>query len=99
MDQRYKGVFSDINGGMTHLAQVFKDAWVFDLVPEEEDGAGWSGGQIQQLYDKVSVAWEKYGHLPSRLPSELQARHQRIHGAAMERARATGWNPELGEDD
>ncbi|MBW8072875.1 MAG: hypothetical protein GJU77_04210 [Ferrovum sp.] len=99
MEQHYKGVYSDLNGGMTHLAQIIKDAWVFGLLPEEQDGAGWTGGQIQQLYDKVSVEWEKYGHLPSRLTPELRERHQRIHEEAVKRARKGGWNPELGEDD
>ena len=99
MEQHYKGVYSDLNGGMTHLAQIIKDAWVFGLLPEDQDGKGWTSGQIQQLYDKVSEEWEKYGHLPSRLTPELRNRHQRIYEASVERARKNGWNPELGEDD
>lgn len=54
---------------------------------------------MQVLYDRVSMEWEKYGFLPSRLPLELREKHARIHREAVERARANGWNPELGDDD
>jgi hypothetical protein len=37
--------------------------------------------------------------LPSRLPSELAERHARIHGEAIQRAKAAGWSAELGDDD
>ncbi|MDA8417091.1 MAG: hypothetical protein M0Z78_08575 [Betaproteobacteria bacterium] len=99
MENRYQGVAADHNGGMTNLAQIIKDAWVFGLLPENQDGAGWTAGQMQVLYDRVSMEWEKYGFLPSRLPLELREKHARIHREAVERARANGWNPELGDDD
>ncbi len=99
MEQQYKGVHQDINGGMTHVAQIFKDAWVFELLPETEDGAGWGAGRVQALYEKVYAQWERYGHLPSNLPQDLRLRHERIHQEAIQRGRESGWNPELGEDD
>ncbi len=99
MEQRYQGLAADRNGGMTHLAQIIKDAWVFGLLPEDQDGSGFSNGQMQVLHDKVALEWDKYGNLPSRLPPDLQERHTRIHRQAMERARDLGWNPELGDDD
>ncbi len=99
MEQRYRGLLNDVNGGMTHLAQIIKDAWVFGLLPEDQDGTGWSAGQMQALYEKVYAEWEKYGHLPSGLPEALRERYMRIHQEAIARARATGWDPELGEDD
>lgn len=99
MEQTYVGIDRDEQGGMTRLGQIVKDAWVFGLLPETETCAGWSAARMQALYEKVDAAWEPFGHLPSRLPEELRARHARIHGAAMAQARQKGWNPELGEDD
>lgn len=99
MEQTYIGIDQDKQGGMTHLGQIVKDAWVFGLLPETETCAGWSAARMQTLYEKVYAAWEPYGHLPSRLPDELRERHTRIHGAAMQQARQKGWDPELGEDD
>lgn len=98
-EQYYVGIDQDENGGMTHLGQVVKDAWVFGVIPEAETCAGWTASRMQVLYEKVYAAWEPYGHLPSRLPDEMRERHARIHGAAMERGRKQGWDPELGEDD
>ncbi|MEW6314028.1 MAG: hypothetical protein AB1513_08310 [Pseudomonadota bacterium] len=97
--QNYVGFFNDENGGMTHLGQIVKDAWVFGLIPENEDCANWSSAQMQILYEKVYAEWERYGHLPSKLPDNLRERHVRIHTEAIQRARQLGWDPELGEDD
>ena len=95
----YIGIHNDAQGGMTHIGMVIKDAWVFGLLPETETCEGWLPSQIQVLYEKVYAAWEPYGHLPSRLPTDLLERHARIHSAAMERGREHGWDPELGDDD
>jgi hypothetical protein len=95
----YVGLLDDKHGGMTHTGQVVRDAWVFGLIPETETCAGWTASRIQGLYENVVVAWEPYGHLPSRLPPELRERHTRIYEAAIARARAGGWDPELGDDD
>ncbi len=84
---------------MTDIGRIIRDAWVFGLLPETETCAGWDYGRIEALYDKVSAAWDPYGHLASRLPEDLRARHERIYGEALARARALGWSAELGEDD
>ena len=54
---------------------------------------------MQNLYEKVYVAWEPYAHLPSRLPEELRERHARFYAQAITAAREEGWDPELGEDE
>ncbi len=84
---------------MTPTGNIVRDAWVFGIIPETETCAGWTLQRIEALYDKVTAAWEPSGHLASRLPPELRERHQRIYDAAVKRARAQGWDPELGEDD
>jgi len=95
----YQGIHNDSFGGMTPTGNIIRDAWVFGILPEEEGCEGWLVGGIEDLYDKVSAAWQPYGHLASRLPEELRERHQRIYAAAVARARELGWNPELGDDD
>ncbi|TCV84310.1 hypothetical protein [Sulfurirhabdus autotrophica] len=95
----YVGIHKDVQGGMTHIGKVIKDAWVFGLLPETETCEGWLPAQIQVLYEKVYAAWEPYGHLPSRMPDELRERYTKIQGEAIERGRQHGWNPELGDDD
>ena len=95
MTNLYAGLFDDQYGGMTHLGQIVKDGWVFGLIPETETCKDWTPAQLQLLYDKVSAQWEKYAHLPSRLPPELAERHTRIHNDAIARARALGWDAEL----
>jgi len=97
--QIYAGLFNDEYGGMTHLGQIVKDGWVFGLIPEEEDCKGWSAGQMQVLYEKTYAEWGKYGHLPSRLPDQLLSRYTRIYEEAIARAKAKGWDPEMGDDD
>ena len=94
MNKIYPGLSNDLNGGLTPLGKVVMDAWVFDLLPETEDCAGWDLGRMQGLYDSVYQAWVPFGHLPSKLPEELRDRHGRIYAAAMEKARAIGWDPE-----
>ena len=95
----YVGIYNDEQGGMTHIAKVIRDAWVFDLIPETETCEGWLPAQIQVLYEKVYAAWAPYAHLPSRLPPELQAKFMRINEEAIARGRSHGWDPELGDDD
>lgn len=98
-EQVYVGLLNDQNGGMTHMGQVIRDAWVFNLLPETETCAGWPASQMQNLYEKVVAAWAPYAHLPSLLPPELRSRHSLIYDAAIRHAKSHGWNPELGEDD
>jgi hypothetical protein len=66
---------------------------------EEETCEGCTHGQIDALYNKVTRAWEPYGHLVSNLPEELRGKHTRIYTAAAEYSRAHGWNPELDDED
>lgn len=95
----YVGIDQDDNAGMTALARIVRDAWVFGLLPESETCQGWSAQQMQALYEKVHAAWEPYAHLPSRLPEDLRTRHARIHDAALARARAQGWDASLEDED
>lgn len=97
--KKYEGVHNDAQYGMSQAAKLIRDAWVFGLLPEEVDGAGWTPGMLQNLYEKVHAEWAKYGHLPSRLPPELRERHHAIHERGMQEAKARGWNSELGEND
>jgi hypothetical protein len=93
--KRYAGLNADPRGGMHATGNIIRDAWVFGIIPESEDCAGWTIQGIEALYDKVSAAWEPYGHLASQLPAELRERHGRIYATAVEQARSQGWNPEL----
>ena len=90
----YCGIDADPNAGMHHTGNIIRDAWVFGLLDESDDGKGWSDGRISELYDRVSKAWEPYGHLPSALPEELRERHARIYADAIKQAKARGWDPE-----
>ncbi|VAX00417.1 hypothetical protein MNBD_GAMMA21-79 [hydrothermal vent metagenome] len=95
----YVGVDEDINGGMTTIGKLVRDAWVFGLIPETETCKGWNFAGVDALLDKVNVEWDKYGCLVSHLPEELQQRHQKIHDAAIKKARAAGWSGEAETDD
>jgi hypothetical protein len=95
----YAGIDKDPLGAMNPTGNIIRDAWVFELIPEAETCAGWSVQNLDSLYARVSAAWEPYGHLVSNLPPELRERHARIYAAAVERARALGWDPELGDED
>jgi hypothetical protein len=90
--KRYVGIHHDLNGGMTDTAKIIRDGWVFGLIPESESCEGWEAGQVEELWRKVNAEWEKYGFLVGNLPPELRDRFMRIHDAAMERARAAGWD-------
>jgi hypothetical protein len=96
--RKYVGIWNDGHVGMTPTGIIIRDAWVFGLLPEEEDCAGWTPGQMDRLYDEVSRAWEPYGHMVSNLPDDLRERHARIYGEAMRRAQESGWTPPMEED-
>ena len=97
--QTYIGIDKEIDGGMTAIAKLIRDAWVFGVIPETETCEGWNFAGIDALLDKVNREWDKYGCLVSHLPPDLRERHERIHGEAMERARAAGWSGEMETDD
>jgi hypothetical protein len=94
----YPGIDEDKYGGMTDVGRIIRDAWLFDLIPESERCVNWSFDQIQNLYDRVSKAWEPYGHLVSSLPPELLEKHARINGEAVRIARESGWDPDLSDE-
>jgi len=97
--KRYTGIHKDPKGAMNPTGNIIRDAWVFGLIPESETCEGWTVQGLDSLYDKVTEAWQPYGHLASRLPPELRERHERIYREAVARARGLGWTPDLGEDD
>ena len=90
----YVGINNDVNGGMTTIGKIIRDAWVFELLPETETCEGWNRGQVDSLLDKVNNEWDKYGCMVSNLPESLRERHQTIHDAAIARAKAAGWSGE-----
>jgi hypothetical protein len=96
---KYVGINNDINGGMTTIGKIIRDAWVFGLLDESETCEGWNLAGIDSLLDKVTAEWDKYGCLVSQLPPELFERHQKIHGEAVAKARAAGWSGETETDD
>ena len=98
-EQFYVGIDQDKNEGLTHLGRIVRDAWVFGILPETETCSGWSGAQMQVLYEKVYDAWEPYAHLPSRLPDDLRDRHTRLYSHAITGAKEKGWDTELKDDD
>jgi hypothetical protein len=95
----YVGIDNEVNGGMTTIGKLIRDAWVFGLIPETETCEGWNYAGIDALLDQVNAEWDKYGCLVSHLPPELYERHQKIHGDAMKKARESGWRGEHETDD
>jgi len=94
----YTGLENDSHG-ITQLGRIMLDARVFGLIPDEESCAGWDLQRMQVIANQVEARWDEFGNLPSRLPDDLRARHTEIYARATERARARGWDPELGEDE
>ena len=96
---KYVGINNDVNGGMTTIGKIIRDAWVFNLLPETETCDGWNLGGMDALLQKVNAEWDKYGCLVSHLPDELRQRHEKIHGEAIARAKEAGWTGEVETDD
>ena len=96
--ESYVGIDKDINGGMTAIGKIVRDAWVFGLIPETQTCEGWSLAAINSLMHQVDAEWDKYGCMVSRLPEELFERHQRIHQAALLRAKEAGWSGDTETD-
>ncbi|VAW66809.1 FIG01182371: hypothetical protein [hydrothermal vent metagenome] len=95
----YVGYDNEIDGGMTAIAKVIRDAWVFGVIEETETCEGWNFAGIDSLLDKVNKEWDKYGCLVSHLPPELREKHQRIHDKAIAEAKAMGWSGEAETGD
>ena len=96
---KYVGLNNEVNGGMTPLGKIIRDAQVFSILEETETCEGWNYAGIDGLLDKVNKEWDKYGCLVSHLPPELMERHQRIHGKAIEVAKKAGWSGAFETDD
>jgi hypothetical protein len=94
----YSGFNQDTHG-ITMLGRLVLDAWLFGLVPREDDCAGWDLQRMQGLTSQVEAKWDEYGNLPSRLPDDLRQRHAELYAWATECARTRGWDPELDEDE
>ncbi len=92
--KRYPGIHNEINGGMTDIGKLIRDAWVFGLIPESESCEGWLAHEVEQLWMQVDAEWEKYGFRVGNLSEELRGRYLRIHNDAMARARQAGWDAE-----
>ncbi|MDA3868593.1 MAG: hypothetical protein PF589_01300 [Gammaproteobacteria bacterium] len=95
----YVGINNDLNGGMTTIGKIIRDAWVFELIPETETCEGWNLAGVDALLQRLNGEWDKYGCLFSHLPETLRERHERIHGEAMIRARESGWCGEHETED
>ena len=97
----YVGIQNDLNGGMTDTGKIIRDAWVFGIIPESETCEGWLAAGIEGLWSKVNAEWERHGFLVGNLPQETRERFLAIHQAALERAKAAGWDGEgeLAGDD
>lgn len=96
---KYVGIDNDLNGGMTTIGKIIRDAWVFGIIPETETCKGWNLAGIDALLDKVNAQWDKYGCLVSHLPAELAERHSRIHDTAIANAKTHGWCGEHETED
>jgi hypothetical protein len=95
----YVGIHDDEYGGMTFLGGIVKDGWIFGVIPETESCAGWTYAALEALSSKVRDAWGRYGYRVDALPPDIREHHTRIHAAAIERARALGWDPELSDEE
>lgn len=90
----YPGLDNDINGGMTMIGKIIRDAWVFEILPETETCKDWEISRIDAIHQQVNDEWDKYGCMVSNLPDELRERHKRIYDEAIEQAKSRGWDPE-----
>ena len=95
----YAGIDKDVDGGLTSIGKIVRDAWVFEVLPETETCEGWDLGRMDVLLHQVNDEWDKYGCMVSNLPDELRERHNRIYAEAIERAKKSGWGGEKETDD
>ncbi|MDC9714500.1 MAG: hypothetical protein PSN36_01560 [Gammaproteobacteria bacterium] len=96
---KYIGINNDLNGGMTSIGKIIRDAWVFGLINEDETCEGWNLAGIDALLQKVNNEWDKYGCMASHLPPELREKHFKIHDAAIQKAKQAGWSGDNETDD
>ena len=91
----YIGIDKEVQGGMTTIGKIIRDAWVFGILDETETCEGWEISRIDALNHQVNVEWDKYGCMVSNLPEDLRARHKRIYDEAIQKAKEGGWDPEI----
>jgi len=90
----YAGLEHDINGGMTMIGKIIRDAWVFGILPETETCEGWEISRIDAIHQQVNDEWDKYSCMVSNLPEDLRERHKSIYDEAIKMAKEKGWDPE-----
>ncbi len=90
----YAGLDNDINGSMTMIGKIIRDAWVFGILPESETCTEWEISRIEAIHQQVNNEWDKYGCMVSALPDELRERHKKIYDDAIAYAKSKGWDPE-----
>lgn len=95
----YVGINNEINGGMTTIGKIIRDAWVFGILDESETCEGWNLAGIDAILQKVNTEWDKYGCLVSQLPPKLAKRHHDIHYQAFQEAKKSGWSGEIETDN
>lgn len=96
---KYIGINNEINGGMTPIGKIIRDAWVFEIIEETQTCEGWNLAGIDSLLQKVNDEWDKYGCMVSNLPTDLAERHYRIHDIAIQSAKNSGWSGETETND
>jgi len=96
---KYVGINNEVNGGMTTIGKIIRDAWIFGLIDESETCEGWNFAGVDALLDKVNKEWDKYGCMVSHLPADLFLKHQRIHEQAFIKAKAAGWDGDSEMED
>ena len=95
----YVGINNDVNGGMTSIGKIIRDAYVFDIIEDTQTCEGWNLAGIDALLQKVNDKWDEYGCLASNLPKELSVKHFEIHDKAIKQAKKAGWSGETETDD
>jgi len=91
----YPGLNNDINGGMTMIGKIIRDAWVFGILPEGETCENWEMSRIDAVHQQINAQWDKYGCMVSALPADLAERHKQIYDKAIVEAKDRGWDPEV----
>jgi len=94
MSNTYPGLENDVNGGITMIGKVIRDAWVFGILPETQTCKDWEFSRIDGISQQVNDEWDKYGCMVSALPDDLRERHKKIYDDAIADAKERGWDPE-----
>lgn len=90
----YVGIEKDVNGGMTEIGKLIRDAKVFALIDDNETCEGWDISRLDALLLAVNKEWDKYSCSVTQLPEALAKRHSSIHAEAIRRAKTAGWSGE-----